>query len=165
MYFLFYRKYCSFLLYKQSLAKCWCSCICCLPTRLKGMHLGSPIPGNSDHRVSEADLGTVSTNNKQSWNSAGPCAQENQPHTNSHHGRRRKTKSSKNKLRGEKGRLRSWLHSDWPPHEQWETKPEKEKLPETCQGKGRQSPDLREKQGQRPRALIPLRKEMALDHA
>lgn len=118
MYFSFYTKYCSFLLCEQSLAQPWCSCICYLPTRLKGMQLGSPFPGNSAPSIRGRSQNRVRTNNKQSWNWTGPCAQENQPHMNSHHGERRKGKKSfKNKLRREKDRPRDWLHTDWPPHE------------------------------------------------
>lgn len=66
LYFILYTNYCSFLLCEQNSAKPYCSCIHCLPTRLEGMQSGSPIPGNSDHRISEADLWTqlVQTTNR-----------------------------------------------------------------------------------------------------
>ena len=76
----------------------------------------------------------VSTNSKQSWRSAGPWAQENQPHTNSHHGGSRegenvlKTNPAERKASGEAGSTPAGSHRGV-----WETKPEKEKLPLTRQ--------------------------------
>ena len=83
---------------------------------------------------------SVSTNNKQNHSSAGPWAQENQPHTNSHHGGRRKgenvlkTNPGEKKAGWEAGSTRTGSHMGV-----WETKPEKEKLPLTCQER---SPNL-----------------------
>jgi len=77
--------------------------------------LGSPISGNSDHGVSEADLSQYKQQTKPqlSWalSPRKPATHELAPW-----GKEKGGKRSKNKPRREKGRLRSWLHTDWLPH-------------------------------------------------
>lgn len=156
MYFLFYTKYCSFLLCEPRLAKLWCSCICCLLPRPERMQLGSPIPGNSDHWVSEADLSQYKQQTKLrlSW----AYAQENQPHMNSHHGGRRKGKEFQKQTQERKRQAEKlaphWLAPTWMCERQ---SLRKIKLPSTCPGEEPPSPDLAGKQWQRLRGLTLLR--------
>lgn len=53
------------------------------------------------------------------------CPRKRATHELTPWGKEKGEKSSKNKMRREKGRLKGWLHTDWPPTWMWETKPEK----------------------------------------
>lgn len=118
MYFLLYTEYCGFLLWEQSLAKLQCSCMCCLPTRLKGMQSGSPIPGNSDHRVSEVDLWTQSIQMANRTETQLGLVPKKTSRTWTHTmGEGEREKSSKNKLRRQKRQAEKlaphWLDPTW----------------------------------------------------
>lgn len=79
------------------------------------------VPSSKDHQpqgIWSWSQNTVCINNKQSWGFTGPCAHENQPHTNSHHGGRGEQKTFQKQTEEKKAGLRRWLHSDCPcPHE------------------------------------------------
>lgn len=103
---------------------------------------GGPIPGNADHRVSEADLRTESVQTTNKDETPLGLVPKKTSHTRTHTmGEGEKRKTSKNKLRREKAWLGRWLHTDGStPMNAWETKPEKQRLPYSYLRKGPWSP-------------------------
>lgn len=64
--------------------------------------------------ISEQSQNKQQTKLKFDW---AMCPRKPATHELTPRGKEKGKKSFKNKLKREKGRLRDWLHTDWPPHE------------------------------------------------